>query len=124
MLLSRSFSSGRWAVWRGGGGGVGGAGETVVEPLIGNVSAPSISMSGLTLVVCAFAEFHVSVTRSPAVMVVRSAPAEIVGAAVNTCTVVLALAVTPPPPFAVAVYVVVAEGVTVTLPLAATLPTP
>jgi hypothetical protein len=78
-------------------------GDTVTEPLSGNVSAPSISISGLTLTLVAFVLDQFSVASSPAVMVVLSAPADIVGACVNTCTVAAAVAVTPPGPFAVAV---------------------
>jgi hypothetical protein len=55
-------------------------GETVTEPPVGNVSTPSISIGGFTLTLCAFVLLQFSVARSPAVMVVLSALAAIVGA--------------------------------------------
>src|SRR4051794_28021063 len=66
-------------------------GETVTLPLSGNVSAPSISILGFTLTESAFVLFHVSVTRSPAVTVVLSAPAEMVAGETLLLTVTLAL---------------------------------
>jgi hypothetical protein len=55
------------------------AGDTVTEPLSGNVSAPSISIAGLTLTLVAFALDQLSVASSPAEMVVRSALAVMLG---------------------------------------------
>ena len=94
-------------------------GETLRVPLAATVPIE------LMLTASAFCTLHCKVELCPAAMLAGFAvKLEITGSAAPTVTVMLQSAPIPPPPVADTVYVVVCVGLTVTVPLLATDPTP